>query len=88
MDICNRTKLPLKISLPGGKLLRLAPGKVGQIAPKAAHHPAVKKLIDAGDIEVTGTGKNLGAQESGGSSGSDQSKGHGAGGGMRHTGDR
>ena len=88
MDICNRTKRPLKISLPGGKLLRLAPGKTGQIAPKAALHPAVKQLIDAGDIEVTGGGRNLGATESGGSGGSDSSKGHGAGGSMRHTGDR
>jgi hypothetical protein len=88
MDISNKTKRPLKISLPGGKLLRLGPGRIGQIAPQAAEHPAVKKLIEAGEIEIVGGGKSQGANTQSSSGGGASSSGHGSGGGTRHTGDR
>ncbi len=90
MDISNKTKRPLKISLPGGKLLRLGPGRVGQITPKAAEHPAVKQLIESGEIEIVGQGKSKGSggASGGGSTSGGSSQGHASGGGMRHSGDR
>jgi hypothetical protein len=89
MEVLNKTRRPLTVSLPGGKKLRLGPGKVGQIAPKDAAHPPVKKLIDEGDIEVLDAGLTKGT---GGfrktSSSSGGSTSGSAGGGVRHTGDR
>jgi len=89
MEVLNKTRRPLTVSLPGGKKLRLGPGKVGQVAPKDASHPPVKKLIDDGDIEVLDAGLTKGA---GGfrktSSGGGGSASGSSGGGVRHTGDR
>jgi hypothetical protein len=65
MDITNKTRKPLSLPLPGGKRLFLAPGKTGQVSPKALEHPLIAKLIEAGDIE-TGAG---GTKVKGGSSG-------------------
>ena len=84
--ITNKTKKPLKIPLPGGKKLYLGPGKEGKIAPKAAEHPRVLALIEAGEVEIEGQDKKSsgGTGGQGGASGSQRS---GAG-GIRHTGDR
>jgi hypothetical protein len=87
MEISNKTKRPLRVPLPGGKKLHLGPGRTGQIAPKAAEHPPVKALLDAGDLEIVGKGRSQGTGSSGGS-GLKSSEGGGAGGGVRHTGDR
>lgn len=90
MDITNKTRKPLSVPLPGGKKLFLGPGKSGQIAPKAAEHPAVKALIEAGELEVAIGGRkaqrdagSVGVNPGGGRSGSGS-----GGGGVRHTGDR
>ena len=88
MDIRNTTKLPLKVPLPGGKLLRLGPGKVGQITPKAGEHPPVQALIASGQVQVVGEGKSQAGPGTHHSGGSASSPGHGSAGGMRHTGDR
>ena len=89
MDILNKTSRPLRISLPGGKVLRLGPAKVGQITAKAVAHPAVQKLLEEGVVElVNGDG---GAQSSGGDSndsGPGPSSGFSSGGGIRRTGNR
>ena len=61
MEIRNRTNRPLKIRLPLGKLLRLAPGKVGQITPKAAEFAPVKELIDGGKLSIVSYGKTKSA---------------------------
>ncbi len=50
----NKTQRPLSIPLPGGKTLHLGPGKTGQISAKAVEDPQIKKLVDAGEIEVVG----------------------------------
>jgi hypothetical protein len=87
MDIINETKRPLAIPLPGGKKLRLGPGKMGQISPKAAGHPPVKKLVEAGDITIVQDGRSdSSAARSGGGTGSSQRQGGGPG--LRQTGDR
>lgn len=56
MEIRNIAKRPLKVPLPGGKRLFLGIGKTGQVMPKAAEHPPVMKLIEAGDLEITDSG--------------------------------
>jgi len=48
----NKTQKPLSRPLPRGKVLHLGPGKTGQISSEAAEHPQVKKLVDAGDIDI------------------------------------
>jgi len=89
MEVKNTTKRPLKVPLPGGKRLFLALGGTGQIAPRAAEHPPVKKLIDDGELEVLGGGRSKGSGTSGsGGINSSQGDGSGSGGGVRHTGDR
>ena len=87
MEIKNNSKRPLKVPLPGGKRLFLKPGGTGQILPKAADHPPVKKLIDEGELEVLdlGKAKNKGGGSGGGISSSQDS---GGGSGIRHVGDR
>ena len=50
--IRNKTPKPLRVPLPGGKTLFLGPGKDGQISTKAVEHGPLKKLVEAGDIEI------------------------------------
>jgi hypothetical protein len=88
MDISNKTKLPLSIKLPGGKVLRLGPGKTGQITAKAAEHPPVKKLLEEGVIEILGDGGTTGVSGSSADSGNSQSQGRAGGSAMRRSGDR
>lgn len=54
MEIRNTSKGPLKVPLPGGKRLFLAVGATGNVTAKAADHPPLKALVEAGDLEVTG----------------------------------
>jgi hypothetical protein len=88
MNISNKTQRPLSVPLPGGKKLRLGPGKTGQITPKAAQHPRVKKLIDDGELEILDGGRS----NPGASGSSDKSSFVGQRrtptGGVRQTGDR
>lgn len=64
--LINKTLTPLKVGLPGGKFLRLGPGKSGQIRDEDADGDALKKLVEAGDLEVhqgeihTGAGPGAG----------------------------
>lgn len=48
----NKTQKPLSVPLPGGRTLHLGPGKTGQISAKAVEDPRLKKLVDAGELEV------------------------------------
>jgi hypothetical protein len=54
--VSNKTRRPLSVPLPGGKRLHLGPGKTGQIAANAVEHPQVKKLVEAGEIEILDDG--------------------------------
>lgn len=89
MEVKNTTNRPIKLSLPAGKKLFLGIGGTGQIMPKAAEHPPVKKLIDAGDLEITDIGRGSKASKSGGGGGikSPQSQG-GPSSSIRKSGDR
>ena len=86
MEIKNTTQAPVRVLLPGGKRLHLGPGGKAKIAHKAADHPPVKALIDAGTLEILEGGKSRKGSASKGGVGPSQD-GSGAG-GMRHTGDR
>jgi len=88
MEITNKTKKPLSIPLPAGKKLFLSPGKSGQITPKAAASPAVVKLVEAGDVEISEEGaKRQGGSGSSGSGVSSVSR-DGRSGAMRQSGDK
>lgn len=87
-SIKNLTRTFLRINLPGGKILRLGPGHIGQIAETADEHPPVKKLIDEKKIQIVGegtdhpTGSNLSpGSKGGGAAHHPREKGH-------HGGDR
>ena len=50
--IRNKTPRPLRVPLPGGKVLHLGPGKTGQVSDKALERPALRKLHEADEIEI------------------------------------
>ncbi len=56
--IRNVTTTPLRITLPGGKVLHLGPKKTGQIAGPAVDHHSVQELIKAKKLEVLGEGEH------------------------------
>jgi hypothetical protein len=58
-EIRNTTARPLRVPLPGGKTLHLGPRNVAQVADTAVDHPGLKKLIEAGTIEVLGKGERV-----------------------------
>lgn len=53
-SVRNKSASPVKVRLPGGKVLFLGPGKESEIADKALDHSAVKKLVDEGVLELLG----------------------------------
>ena len=55
--IRNKTHGPLRVPLPRGKVLHLGPLKTGEIATQAADHPPLQKLVEAGQIEILGEGR-------------------------------
>ncbi len=59
MDVINKTRKPLRLSLPGGRILFLGPGKTGQVSPKALAHPMLVKLLETGDIETDAGDPNV-----------------------------
>ncbi len=86
--IKNKTTRPLRVPLPRGKTVHLGPAKSGQITTEAAEHPALKKLVDAGEIEIVDDDDGSSGGGAGGFAGGGARHGHGGGGGMRRSGDR
>ena len=85
----NKTNKPLRIRLPGGKTLFLGATKRAQLREEALEHPPVKKLLDAGDIEVSdGLGPKHGAGGGDGLAGKGGSQAHAGGRAKAKTGDR
>ncbi len=87
MNISNKTKRSISVPLPGGKKLFLGPGKTGKITVKAAEHPPLVALLDAGDLTLDESS----GLRSGGSSDSSMGRGRHDGaptGNIRRTGDR
>lgn len=86
--VSNKTQRPLSVPLPGGKTLHLGPGKTGQISAKAVESPQLKKLVDAGEIEVGGEDLRPAAGPGGGKRRRTSLYGHTSGSGIRRSGDR
>ncbi len=84
--ISNKTQRPLIVPLPGGKTLHLGPGKTGQISAKAVEDPRLKKLVDAGEIEIVREDPRPAAGSGGGKRGRTSMLGHTSG--SRRSGDR
>jgi hypothetical protein len=78
----------VSVPLPGGKTLHLGPGKTGHISSKDADYPPLKRLIDAGEIEVLGEGPEPIDGAVGGKKRRTSMQGHGSGSGGRRSGDR
>ena len=86
--ISNKTNRPIKIALAGGKFMHLGPLKTGQIADNAAERPAIKKLLEAGEIEILGEGEqSQGGTDTGGAPPEAQ-RGHRQNTSLRSKGDR
>src|SRR5437773_4165104 len=67
--VTNKTGKPLSIALPRGKTLHLGPRKSGQISSHDIEHPSLKKLVDAGAIEIVADDLGSTAGGGGGSQG-------------------
>lgn len=85
--VTNKTSRPLTVPLPRGKKLHLGPLKTGQITTEASEHAALKRLVEAGEIEISD--EQAGASGSGGGRFAGRgSAGHAQGGSNRRSGDR
>ena len=88
MELTNKTRRPIKVPLPEGKKLFLGPGKSGQINPKAAKHPPLVELLEAGDLELGEQDSQKNTTGGEGSSNVSGSQNAGPTGNIRRTGDR
>ena len=86
--VTNKTGKPLSISLPRGKTLHLGPRKSGQISSHDLEHPALRKLLDAGAIEIVAEESGSSGGDGGGTRGRAPMGGHTTGHGGRRSGDR
>jgi hypothetical protein len=87
-SVTNKTNKPLAVPLPRGKVLRLGPRKTGQISSDDVDHPPLKKLADAGEIEIHEEGHTPPQGGGGGRIEPTGAQGHGATTGGRRSGDR
>ena len=74
--IVNKSRKPLRIPLAGGKTLHLGLGGTGQVQDDALERPQLKKLIEAGEIEVVGEGGPAGAGDTTSSQPRQSTQGH------------
>jgi hypothetical protein len=86
--VSNKTRKPLSVPLPGGKTLHLGPGKTGQISARAIEDPRLKKLVDAGEIELIIEDSRSAAAPGGGAQGRNFKHGRTSRTGGRRSGDR
>src|SRR3989442_14715486 len=86
--VTNKTGKPLSIPLPRGKTLHLGPRKSGQISAHDIDHPGLKKLVDAGAIEILAEDSGSTGGEGGGTQGRGPIPAHTAGRGGRGRGGR
>ena len=80
--------LPLSVPLPRGKKLHLGPGKTGQIAANAVDYAPLKKLVDAGELEIVDETQARAEGLADGKGPAAPTQGHGASGVIRRSGDR
>lgn len=87
-SVSNKSRRPISVPLPRGKVLHLGPGRTGRIASNAAEHPPLQELVAAGTIEIVDVKATL--EDTGGPSGMARRsvREHGSGSGGRRSGDR
>ena len=61
--ILNKSRKPIRVPLPGNKVLYLGPSKTGQIADQHATAPGVQRLLKRGDLEIVGDGARAGGAD-------------------------
>jgi len=54
LTIHNKTQHPIRVPLPGHKILHLGPEQSGEIADDAASFEPLARLVQAGEIEIGG----------------------------------
>ena len=86
--VSNKTNRPIKIALPRGKFLHLGPLKTGQIADNAAERPAIKKLLESGEIEILDEGEHSREGTDSGGAPHEARRGHPQNTSLRSKGDR
>lgn len=87
-NIRNLTAAPLRVPLPAGKTLHLGPHETGSIRDAAAEHPALRKLVEAGSLEIGESGHPAGAVAGEAMHGQGDTSFHGKSGAARKSGDR
>ncbi len=73
--IRNRTHRPIKVPLPQGRTLHLGPRQTGEISVHAVDHEGVRRLVEAGTIEIVGEGAVAPPSEEG-TKGQESTHGH------------
>jgi hypothetical protein len=86
--ITNKTAKPLSVPLPRGKRLHLGPRKSAQISSHDLEHPALKKLVEAGEIEIDARDSASTGGDGAGPHGRGPTTGHPTARGGRRSGDR
>jgi hypothetical protein len=86
--VTNKTGKPLGVPLPRGRTLHLGPRKSGQISSHDLDHPALRKLVDAGAIEIVTEASGSSGGGGGGTPGRAPIGGQTAARGGRRSGDR
>ncbi len=84
----NLSASPLRVPLPAGKTLHLGPNESGSIRDAAAEHPALKRLVEAGSLEVGAGTPGAGMSDGGSGRGSGDTSRHGKSSAARKSGDR
>ena len=84
----NKTTRPLRVPLPGGKVLHLGPAKDAQIADNAAEHPGLLKLVKAGSLEILGEGERAEGPSTAPGNAPEQTHGRAKSTQLRHRGER
>jgi hypothetical protein len=86
--IINKTRRPLAIRLSRGKVLRLGPGKEGQIATQDVDLASVKTLMESGDVAIFDESGQTGSGTGTAAATRSNTRGHHPSIGMTKRGDR
>jgi hypothetical protein len=74
--ILNKSRKPIRVPLPGNKVLHLGPLKIGQIADQHAQAPGVQRLLQKGDIEIVGEAAHPEGGDGSGATAHERTHGH------------
>jgi len=86
--VVNKSRRPLKIHLPQGKVLHLGPRHEGQVTPQALESPGVKKLLASGELELVDQDAHAAARSGDGNGPAANTHGHHPNTTVRKRGDR